>query len=403
MCCLRGRGRTYFNERSYTSSVIYAALVFSAAVSVTDVPNPTPRGWVSDMANVIDPAVEQQIDARIFALREATGHQVAVVTVPDVQAASPKAFSTALFNHWGIGSKERQDGLLILLVVGQRRLEMETGIGMESRLPEDWLQAMQQRAMVPRFKAGDYGGGIAAGLVEVDAKLRGSVPLEVSSAGVPVPGASGAPGGAPVSRDFLVKDPVTGNLVPAGMTGGHAPVAPSSPVQDVMIFLGGIFTLVAGGASSVFGFFWIGRRMRRCPKCRQDTILLDELADDKHLDDAQRDEERLGSVDYKVYVCPGCDFTRTAASTKWFSGYSACKGCRAKTLKSTSSTLTYATYDHGGTVQVNEACARCPYRNTYQRSTPRKTRSSSSSSSSRSSGSSFGGGRSRGGGSGSSW
>lgn len=387
--------------------MINAAFLIAAAVAITDVPNPTPRGWVSDMADVIDPAVEQQIDARIFALRAATGHEIAVVTVSDVQAASPKAFATALFNHWGIGSAERNDGLLVLLVVGQRRLEMETGIGMESRLPDAWLQSMQQRSMVPKFKSGDYGGGIAAGLAEVDAKLRGNVPLAASS-GLPIPAVTGGqlpiPAGTPAPRDFLVKDPVTGALVPAGISTGPAPVAPSSPIKDAMVFLGGLFTVVAGGASSVFGFFWIGRRMRRCPKCQQDTILLDELADDKHLTDAQRDEERLGSVDYKVYVCPGCDFTRTAASAKWFSGYSACKGCRARTLKSTSNTLTYATYDHGGTVQVTESCARCPYRNTYTRSTPRKTRSTSSSSSrSSSSRSSFGGGRSRGGGSGSSW
>lgn len=364
------------------------------------------------MANVLSPASEQQINARLFDLRNATGHEVAVVTVDDVNAASPKAFATALFNHWGIGSKERNDGLLVLLVVGQRRLEMETGIGMESRLPDDWIVGMQQRVMVPKFKAGDYGGGIEAGLLEVDKKLRGGA-VAIAATPVAIDPATGkpVPTPTPVSPydSQLVRDPVTGALVPAspGTPVNHAAVGsqqpPPSSSGGLLGFLGGIFAVVAGGAGSVMGFLFLGRAMRKCPKCKSDTVLLDELADDAHLDQTQKLEEQIGSVNYKVFVCPGCDFTRTVASNRWFSGYGQCRGCRARTMKSTSTTLTYATYDHGGTVQVNETCVRCPHRNTYTRSTPRKTRSSSSSSSSSSSRSSFGGGRSRGGGGGSSW
>ena len=388
--------------------MIYA-LVLAAAVSIGDVPKPLPRGWVTDMANVISPASEAQINARLFDLRNATGHEVAVVTVTDVNAASPKAFATALFNHWGIGSKERNDGLLVLLVVGQRRLEMETGIGMESRLPDDWIVGMQRRGMVPKFKSGDYGGGIEAGLLEVDKKLRGGAVAIAATPMLPaIDPATGKPYPTPTPlspyESQLVRDPVTGKLVPRGgapvnhaAVGSHPPPPSGGGVFD---FLAGIAAVVTGGAGSVLGLFFIGKAMKKCPKCKSDTVLLDELADDPHLDEKQKMEEQIGSVNWKVYVCPGCDFTRTVASNRWFSGYSSCGGCQARTLKSTSTTLTYATYDHGGTVQVNESCVRCPYRNTYTRSTPRKTRSSSSSSSSSSS---FGGGRSRGGGGGSSW
>lgn len=385
--------------------MIYA-LVLAATVSVGDVPKPLPHGWVTDMANVISPASEAQINARLFDLRNATGHEVAVVTVTDVNAASPKAFATALFNHWGIGSKERNDGLLVLLVVGQRRLEMETGIGMESRLPDDWIVGMQQRVMVPKFKSGDYGGGIEAGLLEVDRKLRGGAVAIAATPMLPaIDPATGKPYPTPTPlspyESQLVRDPVTGKLVPAGgapvnhaAVGSHPP-PPSS--GGVFGFLAGMAAVVTGGAGSMLGLFFIGKAMKKCPKCKSDTVLLDELADDSHLDEKQKMEEQIGSVNWKVYVCPGCDFTRTVARNKWFSGYSSCRGCQARTLTSTSTTLTYATYDHGGTVQVNESCVRCPYRNTYTRSTPQKTRSSSSSSSS------FGGGRSRGGGGGSSW
>lgn len=385
-----------------------SALVLAASVSVTDVPKPTPSGWVTDMANVISPASEQQINARLFDLRNATGHEVAVVTVDDVNAASPKAFATALFNHWGIGNKDRNDGLLVLLVVGRRRLEMETGIGMESLLPNDWLVSMQQRVMVPKFKQGDFGGGIEAGLFEVDRKLRGAPSARAATPMVINP-ATGKPypTRTPVSpyQSQLMRDPVTGALVPANgappaqLAGITRSASPGSSGESILTSAAGLFAVAVGGAGSVLGFLFLGRFMRKCPKCKSDTILLDELADNAHLNETQEFEESIGSVNYKVYVCPGCDFTRTVASAKWFSGYSSCRGCQARTMKSTSTTLTYATEDHGGTVQVNESCVRCPYTGEYTRSTPRRTRSSSSSSG----GSSFGGGRSRGGGGGSSW
>jgi uncharacterized protein len=139
-------------------------------------------------------------------------------------------------------------------------------------------------------------------------------------------------------------------------------------------------------------------------------LSLSEIEDDQHLEAGQKKEEQLGSVDYEVVVCPGCQHTRTLRHNKWFSGFSSCSSCSFKTLSSSSSTIVHATYDHGGQVQVTEDCRHCSYHNQYTRYTSKKTRPStstssfSSSSSSRSSGGgSFGGGSSRGGGAGSSW
>ena len=361
-------------------------IVLLAATQVTQVPDPRPRGsWVVDLPDTLSATAESEINTRVTALRAATGAEVAVVVVQDVSTPTPKDFSTQLFNHWQLGTRERNDGVLVLLVLGQRRLEIETGIGMEAKLPDSWLVEMQQRAMVPKFKRGDFGSGIEAGIREIDTRLRGTDLAAVQPLGV-----TGAPSGDPVALGAQPNEPAQ-----AGNAG------------DALFCGGTLFALLGGGAGSVFGFLWLGRRARRCPKCQSDTLLLDELSDDAHLTESQKKEESIGSVDWQVYVCPGCDFTRTVAKNKWFSGYEKCRGCGAKTMKSASTTLVYATYDHGGQVRVDESCVQCPFRNSYTRSTPRKTRPSSSSSSrssfggSRSSGG--GGGRSRGGGGGSSW
>ena len=132
---------------------------------------------------------------------------------------------------------------------------------------------------------------------------------------------------------------------------------------------------------------------------------LSEVEDDKHLDPGQRKEEALGSVNYEVVICPGCQDARTLRHGKWFSSYDRCGKCSYKTLRSLSSTIVSATYDHGGQVRVTENCQNCSHSRAYVRHTSKLTRPSTTSSarSSSSSRGSFGGGSSRGGGAGSSW
>jgi uncharacterized protein len=138
--------------------------------------------------------------------------------------------------------------------------------------------------------------------------------------------------------------------------------------------------------------------------------LLDEEADDAHLDAGQQAEERLKSVDYEVRRCAEHDQVVIIEHGKWFSGYARCSLCRHRTATHRSVTLVHATYDHGGEVQVTEDCTHCHHHDVTHRHTPRKQRSSSSGGSfgggGRSGGGgggSFGGGRSGGGGAGRSW
>jgi uncharacterized protein len=124
------------------------------------------------------------------------------------------------------------------------------------------------------------------------------------------------------------------------------------------------------------------------------------VEDDAHLTDTQTLEEAIASVNYDVHVCPTCDHTRTFRYAKWFSGYSDCPSCGARTRSTQRSTITAATEYSTGLVRVDESCINCDYTNSYTRTTPRISSSSSSSSGG---GGSFGGGSSGGGGAGSSW
>lgn len=385
-----------------------AALVVVVGVaSVSDVPSPRPSGWVTDQAKVLGPDGVQALDAIAERLHADRGIELAIVTVDDVPG-TPKQFATALFNHWGIGSAQTHNGVLVLLVMARRRLEIETGRGIEAALPAAWLADMQRDRMVPRFKLADFRGGLVAGVQAIDEHLRAAPGESTSTAPPGEYRSDGAVGrGEPVAAATVPPAPASGPPPPPPRAPAHSGIASST---GGLIFLGGgVLGLIGGGVLIARS----RRRRRICEACKpaRQMVKLDELADDAKLDAGQRTEEKIGSVDYEVVVCPGCQASRTLRHGRWFSGYSTCGGCSYKTAKSSTTTLVHATYDHGGQIEIVETCSHCNRRHRYTRSTPRRTRPSPSSSSSRSyssssasSGSSgFGGGSSSGGGAGSSW
>lgn len=120
--------------------------------------------FVSDAADVLDEANERKLDDILTQHYEKTGNQIAVVTTNDTkESASPKDFSTKLFNLWGLGDAEKDNGLLIMLSMNDRRIEFETGYGLEGVIPDVVLFRIQQEHMVPFFKKGDYQEGLLKG------------------------------------------------------------------------------------------------------------------------------------------------------------------------------------------------------------------------------------------------
>lgn len=363
-----------------------AVLLWSStalAIRVEDVPNPRldGSGWVSDNTDSIDPETEARINRMIDEVERDLGVEIAVVTVDRIDdAPTPKDFATALFNRWHIGKADRDNGLLILLVLSQRRLEMETGYGVEAALTDGWLATMQQRSMVPAFRAGNYGAGLEEGVRASIARLRtGPAPT----------GGSGASGHGPVAPD----------LAPGAARPGTLASLPWLPIG------GGLGLLALAIAFSV----WLYRKNRTCPTCKIRMAMLPEQEDDVHLSPGQRTEERIGSIDYQFYHCTQCAFSKLIVKTKWFSGYGRCGHCNYRTSSSHSRTITPATYDSSGLAEVTTRCANCGHQSTHTRTIPRLQRPSSSSSSSHRGGGGggggrgFGGGSSGGGGAGSSW
>ena len=102
--------------------------------TVEDIPNPKRgggSGYVSNPDNVLSPEEVQNLNTLISQMESNTTAQVAIVIVNSIGEDNPKEFATRLFNYWGIGQSDVDNGLLIFTVMGQRRTEFETGYGLE--------------------------------------------------------------------------------------------------------------------------------------------------------------------------------------------------------------------------------------------------------------------------------
>lgn len=125
------------------------------ALNVEKVPNPKRinGGWVTDQANILSPTTEADINQIISKIAAKNGTEMAVVTVPSTApSATPKEFATQLFNYWGIGKEGEDNGVLLLISKGERRVEVETGYGVEDILPDAKVGNIISQKITPTSK-----------------------------------------------------------------------------------------------------------------------------------------------------------------------------------------------------------------------------------------------------------
>jgi uncharacterized protein len=125
---------------------------------------PQPVGWVNDFARVIDQGNADKLSSLIEELEQKTSTEIAVVTVNSIAPYDEKVFARALFDNWKPGKKGKDNGVLVLLAIKERRWRVETGYGVEGILPDGLCGEIGRNYMVPDFKAGKYGQGLYQGV-----------------------------------------------------------------------------------------------------------------------------------------------------------------------------------------------------------------------------------------------
>lgn len=127
------------------------------------------QGRVTDAADILTPDEEMRLSARLARYEEKTRHQMVVATTPDLKGARVDNSGTCLGLRWRIGHKGHNDGIVILVAPKERQTRIATGSGMEKILTDDKALAVIDR-MTPRFKQGDYAGGLSIGIDAIAAQ-----------------------------------------------------------------------------------------------------------------------------------------------------------------------------------------------------------------------------------------
>ncbi|HEX9943219.1 MAG TPA: TPM domain-containing protein [Thermoanaerobaculia bacterium] len=149
-------------------------------------------GRVNDYANLIPPDQRQRIEAKLAQFEQQTGNQVAVLTIDSLDGEDLESYSHKVASTWALGQKGKDNGVLLLVSKGDRKMRIEVGYGLEPVLTDLQTSIIQNEVIIPHFKQGDFGGGIEAGVDAILSTIQGQ---EVQPAPAQEPPAGGGRGG----------------------------------------------------------------------------------------------------------------------------------------------------------------------------------------------------------------
>ena len=131
--------------------------------------------YVCNPAGILSKAACDSIDSMLYALELQTGIETVVAVVPSIGEEDCFDFCHQLLNQWGVGKKDKNNGLVILLVTDQRCIQFYTGYGLEGVLPDAICKRIQTKYMIPYLKDGNWNAGMVAGLKATCQVLDGSM------------------------------------------------------------------------------------------------------------------------------------------------------------------------------------------------------------------------------------
>src|SRR6476661_3290376 len=150
--------------------VVFGLLVHAMAAEVPA----KPTRYFNDYASLIDPGTAQQLNQRLADFERQTSNQILVVIYPSLPAdAALEDFTQDAFRAWKPGQQGRNNGAILFVFVNDRKMRIQTGYGLEGALPDAICKRIISDEMAPRFKAGDFAGGLTAAVNAMIAATRG--------------------------------------------------------------------------------------------------------------------------------------------------------------------------------------------------------------------------------------
>lgn len=216
---------------------------------------PQPRGYVNDFAGVLDPTAHRRLEARLSAYEQETTNQIAIALFPSLEGRTIDEVGVKLFEEWKIGKRGKDNGILIVVGLKERRVRIDVGYGLEGKVPDAQTGRIIREMIAPSFQQDRYAEGVERAVEELIALIGGT-----TTAPPPVP-------------------------------------TPRRRTSDPWVLYG---ILAAGGL--LLSYLVQRTAQRRCPRCG--TLL--------QRDNAVRPGLASRSV---VYVCPKCGYRENVVAS----------------------------------------------------------------------------------------
>ncbi|MBN1957529.1 MAG: TPM domain-containing protein [Desulfuromonadales bacterium] len=155
--------------RLFTTLILI--LVFAAPVASLEVPRPT--GYVNDKAHLLSQTVELKLEQFLREFENSDSTQITVLTIPTLDGETLEDYTLKVFEDWKIGQLDKDNGALLLIAKTERKIRIEVGYGLEGRLTDLLAGRIIDREISPKFKQGDYDGGIISGVLAMAEAVRG--------------------------------------------------------------------------------------------------------------------------------------------------------------------------------------------------------------------------------------
>ena len=372
--------------------------------------------FVSDPIGYIDDAYRTHINNLLFQLRDSNSVEAAVVMLPSIGNEDIDNFATELFTHWGVGKANNDNGLLFIAVMDQRQIVIRTGYGLEGVLPDILCSRIIRQYITPAFREGAYGKGMSDAIEhtlniimtpEASAELMAddtqhildeedkAILYSLLLCYIILAFASSLLGSIRLHSTIYQhsNDP-------------YKCYRELNDARTIMLVTAIFFPLWC--AINYIIYRRVMKQMRNkprnCNKCGNAMLLLSEKEDNNYLTPQEDTEERIGSVDYDVWLCNKCRHTEVFRFDAAYTQYSTCPNCHAKAYSLLHDHIVYpATTISPGRGERVYTCEYCHARHAIPYIIPMIIVPKSSSGGGGSFGGGFGGGMTGGGGARGGW
>jgi len=173
-------------------ALVLLFILFLPAVALAQVPaRPAQLTFVNDFASILSASQNDALTQVLQGIEQATTAEVVIVTMPNLGGMEAFTFAQRLFTEWGIGKRDKNNGMLMLVSIGEREFRFHTGYGLEGVLPDSYLGALMRQYITPAFGEGRFYDGLASALLSTDGivpRLEREYNVQIDTTAIAIPG-----------------------------------------------------------------------------------------------------------------------------------------------------------------------------------------------------------------------